>query len=67
MIQVAAIVLIWGYVLTFLYLTARTARRSGRSVWLFSQGRERQALPAILFRAAFALGCVLPLVSLWIP
>ncbi len=65
MIQVSAIVLIWGYVLTFLYLTARTARRSGKRVWLFSKGRERQALPAILFRAAFVLGCFLPLVSSW--
>ncbi|WP_284777867.1 isoprenylcysteine carboxylmethyltransferase family protein [Agrobacterium sp. lyk4-40-TYG-31] len=66
MIQIVAIVLIWSYVLAFLYLTFRTARRSGESVWLFSAGRERQGIPAALFRIAFVSGCVLPLVSIWV-
>lgn len=65
MIDIAAIVVVWGYILGFLYLTARTARRSGKPVWLFSAGRERQTVPAMLFRTAFVLGGILPLITMW--
>lgn len=66
MIDMAAIVLVWGYVLVFLYLTARTARQSGKPIWLFSAGRERQTVAAGLFRASFVLGCILAVFTKWV-
>lgn len=65
MIDIIAILLIWTYVAMFLLLTARTARRSGKPVWLFSSGRERQTVPAVLFRTSFVLGCILPVLIMW--
>lgn len=47
-------------------MTARLARQTGEPIWLFAKGRERQAVPAMLFRLAFLLGALLPLVTLWL-
>lgn len=41
------------YMMLFVILTARAARVSGRSLWLFGNGSEGQALPAFLFRLSF--------------
>lgn len=41
------------YMALFLILTARAARASERSLWLFGKGSEGQALPALLFRLSF--------------
>lgn len=66
MIDIVAALAVWAYIAGFLVLTARLARRTGEPVWLFAKGRERQAVPAMLFRLAFLLGAVLPLVTLWL-
>lgn len=42
-----------AYMALFLILTARAARASGFSLWLFGKGSEKQALPALLFRLSF--------------
>lgn len=59
-IQIAAWLLSGGYVLAFLVLTARTARASGRKIWLFDRG---QVLPAWGFRLAFLMLVVWPLLT----
>ncbi|TQN59367.1 isoprenylcysteine carboxylmethyltransferase family protein [Agrobacterium tumefaciens] len=66
MIDIIATLAVWAYVAGFLLLTARLAKQTGEPVWLFAKGRERQTLPAMLFRLAFLLGAILPLVSLWL-
>lgn len=50
------------YLVSFFGLSAMAAREAGRSVWLFSKGKEPQTLPAWLFRIAFAGAAILPLV-----
>ncbi|MGQ3213717.1 MAG: methyltransferase family protein [Shinella sp.] len=62
----AAFAWAWSYVVAFLVLTAITSHRNGKSVWLFGKGNERQALPALLFRAAFALAVTYPPISIWL-
>ncbi|WP_265519697.1 hypothetical protein [Nitratireductor luteus] len=42
-----------AYMALFLILTVWASRASGRSVWLFGKGSERQGLPALLFRISF--------------
>jgi protein-S-isoprenylcysteine O-methyltransferase Ste14 len=66
MIDIIATLVVWAYVAGFLLLTARLAKQTGEPVWLFAKGRERQTLPAMLFRLTFLLGIILPLVSLWL-
>lgn len=66
MVELAAMAVIWGYVIAFLALTAMTARRAGTRVWVFGVGGEPQTLPATLFRASFALGAALPPVTIWV-
>ena len=66
MIDVATALAVWAYIAGFLFLTARLARQTGEPIWLFAKGRERQAVPAMLFRLAFFLGALLPLVTLWL-
>lgn len=66
MIDIIAVIAVWAYIAGFLFLTARLAKRSGEPIWLFAKGRERQTLPAMLFRLAFLLGALLPLVTLWL-
>ncbi len=45
-------------------MTAVAQREAGRSVWLFGRGKEKQTLPALLFRFAFIGAAVWPLVRL---
>ncbi len=52
--------LVWVYLLSFLALTSVAQREAGRSVWLFGKGKERQTLPALLFRFAFIGAAVWP-------
>lgn len=66
MIDMIAVLAVWAYIGGFLLLTARLATRSGEPIWLFAKGRERQTVPAMLFRLAFFLGALLPLVTLWL-
>ncbi|WCK14841.1 isoprenylcysteine carboxylmethyltransferase family protein [Agrobacterium tumefaciens] len=66
MIDIVTTLTVWTYIAGFLILTARLAKQTGEPVWLFAKGRERQALPATLFRMTFLLGALLPLVSLWL-
>lgn len=47
----SAIVLV--YMALFLILSVRAARASGRSLWLFGKGSDRQARPARLFQLSF--------------
>ena len=65
-VETAALAVMWTYVLGFLLLTTMASRAAGTSVWLFSVGKERQTLPAALFRLAFVLGLVMPPVSKWL-
>ncbi|MEH6721552.1 MAG: methyltransferase [Aurantimonas endophytica] len=53
-----------AYMALFLILTARAARASGRSLWLFGKISERQVLPALLFRLSFAGAALYALVAL---
>ncbi|PYG55879.1 isoprenylcysteine carboxylmethyltransferase family protein [Rhizobium sp. UGM030330-04] len=66
MIDAVTALAVWTYIAGFLFLTARLARKTGEPIWLFAKGRERQTLPATLFRLAFLLGALLPLVTLWL-
>lgn len=66
MIDITAVLSVWAYIGGFLVLTARLAKQTGEPIWLFAKGRERQAIPAMLFRVAFLLGALLPLVTLWL-
>ncbi|TRB01927.1 isoprenylcysteine carboxylmethyltransferase family protein [Agrobacterium tumefaciens] len=66
MIDAATALAVWAYIAGFLFLTTRLARKTGEPIWLFAKGRERQTLPATLFRLAFLLGALLPLVTLWL-
>lgn len=42
-----------AYVIGFLAMSVILAKDAGRPVWLFNKGREKQAVPAALFRLAF--------------
>ncbi|MDH0616002.1 MULTISPECIES: isoprenylcysteine carboxylmethyltransferase family protein [unclassified Agrobacterium] len=66
MIDIISVLAVWAYIAGFLLLTARLAKRSQQPVWLFTKGGERQTAPALLFRLAFFLGALLPLVTLWL-
>ncbi|WP_052675483.1 methyltransferase family protein [Agrobacterium arsenijevicii] len=66
MIDIVTALAVWAYIAGFLILTARLAGQTGEPIWLFAKGRERQAIPAMLFRITFLLGALLPLVSLWL-
>jgi protein-S-isoprenylcysteine O-methyltransferase Ste14 len=57
------VLVMWAYLVLFLVLTAKAAEKAGRPVWLFGVGRERQALPALLFRLTFVFGAFFP--PLW--
>lgn len=63
-IETVCSAIVLAYMALFLMLTARAARTSGRSLWLFGEGSERQALPALLFRLAFAGVAVYALAAL---
>ena len=57
------VLVMWAYLVVFFVLTAKAAEKAGRPVWLFGVGRERQALPALLFRLTFVFGAFYP--PLW--
>ena len=50
--EIASYLMTVVYVISFLAMSAILAREAGRPVWLFNKGREKQALPALLFRLA---------------
>lgn len=52
-IETISVAAVLAYMALFLILTARAARVSGRSLWLFGKGSQGQALPALLFRLSF--------------
>lgn len=61
--EALGVLVMWAYPMGFLVLTARAGVKAGRPVWLFSVGREPQALPALLFRLTFVFGALYP--PLW--
>lgn len=63
-LEAVSYLLVWVYLLSFLALTAVAQREAGRSVWLFGKGKEKQTLPALLFRFAFIGAAVWPLIRL---
>jgi protein-S-isoprenylcysteine O-methyltransferase Ste14 len=60
--EIASYLMTVVYVISFLAMSAILAREAGRPVWLFDKGREKQALPAMLFRLAFAGAVIWPIV-----
>lgn len=60
--EIASYLMTVVYVISFLAMSAILAREAGRPVWLFNKGREKQALPAMLFRLAFAGAVIWPIV-----
>ena len=60
-LEVASYLMVVAYVVGFLVLSALLARRLGRSIWLFGRGSQPQALPALLFKLAFAGSVIAPL------
>jgi len=59
--ETASFLMVVVYVVSFLAMSAILAREAGRPVWLFGKGSERQAVPALLFRLAFAGAVFWPL------
>ena len=59
--EIASYLMVVVYVVSFLAMSAILAKEAGRPVWLFGKGREKQALPALLFRFAFAGAVLWPL------
>jgi protein-S-isoprenylcysteine O-methyltransferase Ste14 len=59
--EIASYLMTVVYVISFLALSAILAREAGRPIWLFDKGREKQALPATLFRVAFVGAVIWPL------
>ena len=60
--EIASYLMTVVYVISFLTMSAILAKEAGRPIWLFDKGREKQALPATLFRLAFAGAVIWPLV-----
>jgi protein-S-isoprenylcysteine O-methyltransferase Ste14 len=63
-LEAVSYVLVWVYLLSFLALTSVAQREAGRSVWLFGKGKEKQTVPAMLFRLAFVGAAIWPLIRL---
>lgn len=59
--EIASYLMTVVYVISFLAMSAIIAKEAGRPVWLFGKGREKQALPATLFRLAFVGAVIWPL------
>lgn len=59
--EIASYLMVVVYVISFLAMSAILAREAGRPVWLFGKGGEPQALPAMLFKLAFAGAVIWPL------
>lgn len=60
--EIASYLMTVVYVISFLTMSAILAKEAGRPIWLFNKGREKQALPAMLFRLAFAGAVIWPIV-----
>lgn len=60
--EIASYMMVVVYVVSLLAMSAILAREAGRPVWLFGKGSRKQALPALLFRLAFAGAILWPLV-----
>lgn len=58
--EIASYLMAVVYVISFLAMSAILAKEAGRPIWLFDKGREKQALPALLFRLAFAGAVIWP-------
>lgn len=61
-IEVVTYLVFVFYVLSFLALSHVTAKASGRRIWLFNDGPRQQRLSALLFRIAFFVGAIWPMV-----
>lgn len=59
--EIASYMMAVVYVISFVAMSAILAREAGRPIWLFGMGSEPQALPALLFRLAFAGAVIWPL------
>jgi len=59
--EIASYLVAVVYVVSFIVLSTLLAEEAGRPVWLFGKGREKQMLPALLFRLAFAGAVLWPL------
>jgi protein-S-isoprenylcysteine O-methyltransferase Ste14 len=59
--EIASYLMVVVYVVSFLAMSAILAKEAGRPVWLFGKGGQRQGLPALLFRIAFAGAVLWPL------
>lgn len=59
--EMASYLMVVVYVISFLAMSAILAREAGRPVWLFDRGGGAQAVPALLFRVAFAGAVLWPL------
>jgi protein-S-isoprenylcysteine O-methyltransferase Ste14 len=51
--EIASYLVVVAYIISFLVMTAILAKEAGRPVWLFGKGKEKQAMPALLFRVSF--------------
>ncbi|MDP3409807.1 isoprenylcysteine carboxylmethyltransferase family protein [Bosea sp. (in: a-proteobacteria)] len=60
--EIASYLMTVVYVISFFAMSAVLAEEAGRPIWLFDKGREKQALPAMLFRLAFAGAVLWPIV-----
>lgn len=60
-VEIASYLMVVVYVISFLAMSAILAKEAGRPVWLFGKGGEKQALPALLFKLAFAGAVTWPL------
>lgn len=59
--EIASYLMVVVYVVSFLAMSAILAKEAGRPVWLFGKGKEKQTVPALLFRLAFAGAVLWPL------
>ncbi|CAD5289107.1 conserved membrane hypothetical protein [Bosea sp. 62] len=59
--EIASYLMAVVYVISFFVLSTLLAEEAGRPVWLFGRGKEKQTLPALLFRLAFAGAVLWPL------
>jgi protein-S-isoprenylcysteine O-methyltransferase Ste14 len=59
--EIASYMMTVVYVISFLAMSTILARDGGPRIWLFGKGLQPQALPATLFRLAFAGALIWPL------
>lgn len=60
-LEIASYLMAIVYVASFLAMSTLLAEEAGSPVWLFGKGRDKQMLPALLFRLAFAGAVLWPL------